>query len=202
MATISVIDYGMGNLCSVMNAFKFWHTEVELIHTPQAIKNAKRLVLPGVGSFYAAMKSLARLNLLSELNAAVLEEKKPILGICLGMQMMATFGSEGGEIKGLGWIEGKVELNIPHVGFNYVKNLPALQDPILGNTTSARDYYFCHSYRLVSNDTNFTIWKSHYGQDFIAAIQKENIWGTQFHPEKSQSNGLLVIKRFTDWSAK
>lgn len=202
MSMISVIDYGMGNLCSVANAFKFWHKDVQFVNTPEAIKKAKKLVLPGVGSFCAAMQSLTQLDLLSALHTAVLEEKKPILGICLGMQMMATFGSEGGDTKGLGWIEGNVELHTPHVGFNYVKNLPFSQDLVLGDDTSARDYYFCHSYQLLSNDTNFVIWKSHYGQDFIAAIQKENIWGTQFHPEKSQSNGLLLIKRFIDWSAK
>lgn len=208
MSTISIIDYGMGNLCSVANAFRFWQTEVEFINTPEAIKKASRLVLPGVGFFRAAIETMTRLDLLPALHEAVIEEKKPILGICLGMQMMATIGSEGGETKGLGWIEGQVEplvqeahssLSVPHIGFNYVQPLSCSDDPMLGDERLTRDYYFCHSYQLLAQDQRFITWKAHYGQDFIAAIQKENIWGTQFHPEKSQSNGLLFIKRFIDW---
>lgn len=206
---ISVIDYGMGNLCSVLNAFKFWHADVVIVNSPDAIKRASKIVLPGVGSFRQAMNSLTQLGLISALHDAVLQDKKPILGICLGMQMMARTGIEGGLTKGLGWIEGEVEpliqdpqsqLSIPHVGFNHVQLACTSEGTMFGNKNSALDYYFCHSYQLMTNDTNVISAKSRYGNEFVAAIRKDNIWGTQFHPEKSQSNGLLLIKRFIDWS--
>jgi glutamine amidotransferase len=205
---ILIVDYGIGNVGSVMNAFKYWNANVEISNDPHKIKLASKIVLPGVGSFLEAMKSLTQSKLIQYLNKAVLEDKKPILGICLGMQLMADSGYEDGWSKGLGWIEGEVvpftqeecpKLSIPHVGFNVVKSLDENEHSMFGNA-KAQDYYFCHSYKLISNDAHVVAARTHYGKEFISAVRKENIWGTQFHPEKSQSNGLMLIKRFLDWS--
>lgn len=196
---ISIVDFGMGNISSVLNAFQYWKQDVKVICTPQEIEASTKLVLPGVGSFREAMESLKKRDLIDALNAAVLIEKIPILGICLGMQIMACEGEEDGGSEGLGWVEGKVvslkqpnmptTLSIPHVGFNSVSNL---------DNTVQRDYYFCHSYKLISNSSDFQFEFCEYGQKFIAALKNRNIWATQFHPEKSQSNGLLLLKNFIE----
>lgn len=203
---IGIIDYGMGNLRSVLNAFQYWKVDVKLIDTADAIKNATKLVLPGVGSFREAMHSLTQSGLLGALHHAVQDDQKPILGICLGMQMMASTGYEDGWTKGLNWIEGEViplveeqsSLSIPHIGFCDVKNQLSSSDSMFGEQ-ALQNYYFCHSFKLVSNEHPIIVGSSHYGDDFVSAIQKNNMWGTQFHPEKSQSNGLLLIKRFIDF---
>lgn len=194
---ISVVNFGMGNISSVVNAFRFWGEEVKVICTPKEIDSAHMLILPGVGSFREAILSLRKNDLICALNSAVLERRVPILGICLGMQIMASEGQEGGGSKGLGWIDGKVVhlfedkyptlLNIPHIGFNLATDFEC---------GSQSDFYFCHSYKLVSESNNVKFGYSEYGVRFISSLQKDNIWGTQFHPEKSQSNGLLLIKRF------
>lgn len=203
---ISIVNYGMGNISSIVNAFRYWQEDVEVVSTPQEIEKSTRLVLPGVGSFREAMLQMRKYDLISALNTAVQDEKKPIIGICLGMQIMASEGYEDGWSQGLGWIEGEVvplidssiltTLSVPHVGFNSVSNnnLPD-KCSILGED-NIKDYYFCHSYKLVSNSQQFTYGLSLYGNKFIACIQNNNIWGTQFHPEKSQSNGLNLLKRF------
>ena len=203
---ISIVSYGMGNICSIRNAFRYWQKEVEVISTPREIEKSTHLVLPGVGSFREAMLQIKKYDLVSALYTAAKDEKKPVLGICLGMQIMASEGYEDGWSQGLGWIEGEVvplveghsNFSVPHVGFNSVSN-QALPDKcsILGENI-LQDYYFCHSYKLVSNSQDFTYGISRYENEFIACIQNDNIWGTQFHPEKSQSNGLIALKRFCD----
>jgi imidazole glycerol-phosphate synthase subunit HisH len=196
---ISIVDFGMGNIFSVANAFRYWKESVEIISTPKEVENARKLVLPGVGSFSEAMLLLKKKDLISSLHSAVIVNKTPILGICLGMQIMAFEGNENGLSKGLGWIDGKViplsegiplfSRSIPHIGFNLV---------IDAQHHTQKDYYFCHSYKLDSSSAEVSFGYSEYGCRFIASLQKGNIWGTQFHPEKSQSNGLLFLKKFID----
>lgn len=200
-AEIVIIDYGMGNLRSVQKAFEHIGIEALISRNHEDIRNASKIVLPGVGAFKDAMENLHTLNLIELLNEEVIQKKKLFLGICLGMQLVATKSYEFGETKGLGWIDAEVirfpdtELKIPHVGWNSVayENYSPLYEGVAENS----DFYFVHSYYF-NTDRKYATGICDYGISFIASIQKENIFATQFHPEKSQTYGLKIIENFVN----
>ena len=197
---ITIIDYGMGNIKSIIGALKYLDVkEITVSNNPSEIASADKLILPGVGSFPMAMTNIIKLNIDKYLKEAVIVNKKPILGICLGMQLMGVSSSEGVLSNGLGFIKGIVsEFNnsnykVPHIGFNQidmVKNSRLFQD--LDNFS---DFYFVHSYRMTSND-DINQSMCLYGDNFIASYEKANIAGVQFHPELSQTNGLKLLNNF------
>ncbi|MBZ7936500.1 imidazole glycerol phosphate synthase subunit HisH [Campylobacter sp. B0100352/1] len=197
---IGVIDYKAGNLNSVLKALEKIGAKSFLIQKKEDFSKAQKLVLPGVGSFKDAMTHLEKMELIEPLKEEVLQVKKPILGICLGMQLFLEKGYEGGICNGFGFLEGEVipfektNLKIPHMGWNdleILKNEPLYQDIPLKN-----DFYFVHSF-YVKCDEKFISAKAQYGYKFTASIQKDNIFGVQFHPEKSQNLGLKLLENFT-----
>jgi len=202
---IVIINYGMGNVGSIMNMVKKFTKDVIISSEPEKIKEAEKLILPGVGSFDTGMKNLQQLNIIDLLNKRVMEEKVPVLGICLGMQLL-TKRSEEGSLNGLQWIEGETikfrfgeninNLKVPHMGWNYVKKVR--DSKLLENMYEESRYYFVHSYYVKCEDESNVILKTKYGVEFTSALQKENIYGVQFHPEKSHKYGLQLIKNFTE----
>jgi glutamine amidotransferase len=199
---IIIIDYNMGNLTSVANALEYIGEKPIISNKIEDIKNADYIILPGVGAFSDGMKNLKELRIIDALNEEVIKKGKPFLGICLGMQLLAEEGYEGGLNKGLGYIKGIVkkfdfkDLRIPHVGWNEVhfKNKSLLSN----NLKESEIFYFVHSYHLITNE-DVTVGICDYGGKFVAAIQKENIFATQFHPEKSQKPGLQILKNFMEY---
>ena len=200
---ISIVNYGMGNIRSVQSALSFLGVENRVAVTAEEISTSDKLILPGVGSFRQAMENIRERGLLEPLNHTVTELGVPILGICLGMQLLADSGDEDGPSAGLGWIPGTVKrfqfpdssLKIPHVGFNSVEFDP-LGSALFRGLGASSDFYFVHSYRLVTDSPHWVTAWSEYGERFGAAVQKDSVFGTQFHPEKSQSNGLKVLRNF------
>lgn len=199
---IIIIDYGMGNLKSISSAFKYLNIENIILSNDYAvIKHADRILLPGVGSFVKAMEQIKELELDKILDEIVLEYKKPIFGICLGMQLLCKSSEEEGGGEGLGYIDAECKkfsienLKVPHVGFNQVMINPhaKLYDGFVGEN----DFYFTHSYRLESSN-DITQSMCNYGENFIASYEHGNIVGTQFHPELSQTNGLKLLKNFIE----
>ena len=199
------MNYGAGNIRSVQNALNYLGVDSRLISSPKEVLESEKLILPGVGSFRLAMENIKKRELLDALNRAVLDEKTPILGICLGMQLMAEESEEDGLTKGFGWIKGtfkkfpaeKLKIKVPHVGFNTVF-FEKQKNTLFKGLGRKADYYHVHSYRLAYDESEDVSGWSEYGEKFVASIEKENIFGTQFHPEKSQSNGLTLLKNFAD----
>mgnify|MGYP006088829685 CR=1 FL=1 len=199
--SICIIDYGLGNIASIFNAVKYIGAEPIVSHDPAIIKNSSHLILPGVGSFKKGMQELQDRGLDEILNLEVINNKKPILGICLGMQFFATTSSEGGVNKGLNWIEGDVirinnnltNLRVPHIGWNDVKVTPTSR--LLNNEIDTH-CYFVHSYHFNPENSKYITGKCSYGNDITAIVEKDNIYGVQFHPEKSHSAGLKILKNF------
>lgn len=200
---VGIIDYGMGNLYSVIGAFEYIGANVEIIHEPEQIIKHTNLILPGVGSFRMGMDNLSNRGLDVAIIDSVLNKKAKILGICLGMQLLGFSSTEDGYTAGLGLLPNKVEefnsaeLNgkkLPHIGFNsiYFEN----KSSFFGNLPNMPDFYFIHSYRMIPNAKQKNYATCNYGIDFLAAIKFENIYGAQFHPEKSQTNGLTLLKNF------
>lgn len=202
MYKVTIIDYGAGNILSISNAIKFLGYKVEISSNPNEIKNSEILILPGVGSFYRAMMKLNELGIDEAIKEFTLIKKRKILGICLGMQLMASVGNEENRIHGLGLIKGEIKslklvtnLQLPHIGFNLVENH---KDNILYHKLKNYYFYFVHSFFL-DMDTSLQDIKldyCNYGKKFICSFQNQNIFGTQFHPEKSQTNGLNLLKNF------
>lgn len=197
-----IIDYGMGNLRSLKSTFEFLGVnDVILSNDYNVINQATMLLLPGVGSFASAMKKIKMLRLDKILYDQVIVKKKPIFGICLGMQLLCKNSQEDGGSEGLGYIDAECKkfsasnIKLPHVGFNQVKI--NFNSKIFNGFKDEIDFYFTHNFRLQSNkNINKSI--CHYGEDFIASFEKDNIVGTQFHPELSQSNGLKLLKNFLE----
>jgi glutamine amidotransferase len=198
----TIVDYGMGNLWSVHSALNFLGAVAEVSDDPTVVAKAECLVLPGVGSFKKAMERLDESGLSDAILEAVSVRKRKILGICLGMQLMAERGTEDGDCAGLGLISGVVEkfyesdLNgnkLPHIGFNRVEFHSST--PLFSGLGSGADFYFVHSYRLPSGNP-FSSAVCSYGADFTAVLERDNIYATQFHPEKSQTNGLKLLSNF------
>lgn len=197
---IVIIDYGMGNLGSIQNMFKAIGSESIITSDLELIKKAKKIVLPGVGSFDNGMKNIERMNLIPVLNDLVLKQKIPVLGICLGMQLM-TKQSQEGTLKGLGWINGQTikfdvnqGLKIPHMGWNNIKITK--KSNLVKNLDSNSRFYFVHSYYVVCNESKDNLLETVYGPTFTSAFCKDNIFGVQFHPEKSHKYGLELLKNF------
>lgn len=196
-----IVDYGAGNLRSVYNAFKYLGQDVIISNKKEDLEKADYIILPGVGSFAEGMKNLRKLNLIEVLNKEVIQKKKPFLGICLGIQLIAKDGTEDGFNQGLGWIDANVrkldtKLRLPHIGWNDVKFQK--DSSFLRNVPEGTSFYFVHSYSINCNDKNDILMISDYGKEFVAAIQKGNIIATQFHPEKSHKYGLQLLKNFLE----
>ncbi len=202
---ILVIDYNMGNVHSVLKALETTGEDVLLSNRKEDLQRAEAIVLPGVGAFGVGISNLKKLDLIGTLNEEVLAKKKPFLGICLGMQLLAEESEEFGKHQGLGWIPARVKkfdfsphpMRVPHVGWNNL--LIEKEDPLFRGLKNYPDFYFVHSYFMDCDEPETVIAKCDYGRPFAAAVQKENIFGVQFHPEKSQRAGLTVIKNFVDY---
>jgi glutamine amidotransferase len=198
---ITIIDYGIGNTYSVSNAIRhLGYNKVTISDQENAIRSADALILPGVGAFEACVNNLFSRNLVPLLNEIVLEHKKPILGICVGMQLLGTQSEENGFHKGLNWIPGIVKklnlpqkLAVPHVGWN---NVTSINNNVLFQRNQPdSNFYFDHSYSMEC-DQEYVAGFCDYGIKIIAAVQSENIFGVQFHPEKSQTSGLKLFRSF------
>jgi len=197
---ILIIDYNIGNLYSVYNMFKYLGINSKISSSLNDIKIADKLILPGVGHFKTGMENLVQTNLIDTLNEEVLIKKKPILGICLGMHLMTKHSDEG-DYNGLGWVDATTRkfqisesLKVPHIGWNDLsyKKASLLNDNISANLR----YYFVHSYHVQCNQQADVLATSMYGHEFVAAFQHENIYGVQFHPEKSHKYGIELLRNF------
>ncbi|MGI8892277.1 MAG: imidazole glycerol phosphate synthase subunit HisH [Bacteroidia bacterium] len=198
---IVIIDYGVGNTYSVSNAIKYLgYKKLKVSNEKKIIREADALILPGVGAFDEATKNLKERNLIEVLNEEVLVKNKPILGICLGMQLLATASEENGVHEGLNWIEGRVKkldlpngFAIPHVGWNDINCIAV--DPLFSKNGNNSNFYFDHSYYFDCDDKYVAAYCD-YGIKITAAVQHKNIFGVQFHPEKSQTSGLKLFRSF------
>lgn len=199
---VAVVDYGMGNLDSVRRSFEVAGASVVVADDPLVLSRADKIVLPGVGAFGVAMQQLRARGLDDALSQLVMGERVPVLGICLGMQLMAATGTEHGTHSGLGWIPGCVQrlqpigadVRVPHVGWNDVE--VATQHPLFSGMSETRDFYFVHSFHFVPADHRAVVATTPYAGEFVSAVGVDNIWGVQFHPEKSQDAGQAVIRNF------
>lgn len=197
---ISVVNYGVSNVGSMLNMMKKIGIEAQSISTPQEIARATKIILPGVGAFDHGMKTLSDLGLTEPIKNRV-REGIPLLGVCLGMQMLGT-GSEEGRVAGMGLIQGRCVrfhadgangIRIPHMGWNEL--VPRHESALLDGLDRAR-FYFVHSYHFVCDNTSDELASSRYGVDFTAAVHRDNVWGVQFHPEKSHRFGMTLLKNF------
>ena len=210
---IGIIDYGSGNIRSVSKSFERAASELKLefkinvVDSAVELKKADRIVLPGVGAFADCMEGLKSINsLLETLNDMVLSKSVPFLGICVGMQLMANYSQEHGKHKGFGWIDGEVVpiikendyMKIPHMGWNSIKILK--KHPMFSYIKNEEDFYFVHSYKFDLKDETYVYSETYYGKPITTVIIKNNIVGTQFHPEKSQIFGIQFIKNFLEWT--
>ena len=205
---IIIVDYNSGNISSVINSFKEVaknKVNIEVTSDLNKIKSTDKVVLPGQGSFKTCINALNKIDgLSSALNEFVISNKKPLLGICVGLQMFADIGYEETETKGLGWISGKVskidnqnaKYKLPHIGWNQIKIIK--DSKIFNNIEDNSHMYFVHSYEFIPNDKNVISATTKYSSNIVCSIEKENIFGTQFHPEKSDKIGLKIIKNFLD----
>lgn len=203
---IVVVDYKTSNIRSVGNMLRRVGAKAIVTSAPEEVIKADKLILPGIGAFDVAVKNLRAFGLIEALNEAVLVRKIPILGICLGMQLFAA-GSEEGELPGLGWIPGyvrrfgfnvgKFDLPVPHMGWDYVKVLRE-SDPLFVDVPLPMRFYFVHSYHFVCKEPQDVLAVTRYGYDFASAVSRENIWGVQFHPEKSHKFGMQLLRNFVE----
>ncbi len=203
---VTIVDYNSGNISSVINSFKEVAKDKVNIGVSSdlgKIKSSDKVVLPGQGSFKSCIDALNKINGLSDtLNEFAINKKKPLLGICVGLQMFADIGYEEKETKGLGWISGKVskidnqngKYKLPHIGWNQINIVK--DSKIFINIENNSHMYFVHSYEFVPNDKNVISATTHYSSNIACSVEKENIFGTQFHPEKSDKIGLRVINNF------
>lgn len=200
---ITVIDYGMGNIWSVLSALRYLECNPIVSSDPNEISQAESLLLPGVGSFRKAMTTLRETGLDQAILEAVQTRRSKILGICLGMQLMGSRGFEDGDTLGLGLIPNPVEMftkqeigtnKIPHIGFDSVRSTPDAR--LFQGLPETADFYFVHSYRMLPGGLSGNAATCMYGTEFLAAYEQDNIYATQFHPEKSQTNGLVLLKNF------
>lgn len=200
----TVVDFGMGNLKAFVHKLDECIMDIVVSSSPDDVHKADILILPGVGHFATAMKNLADKNLINALNEKVLKEKTPILGICVGMQLFSEF-SEEGNVKGLGWIQADTkrfqfdrtsDYRIPHIGWNSLKFNK--ESSLLNRIESDQLFYFIHSYYVDCHNKNDVLTTTSYGIEFVSSIEKENIVGTQFHPEKSHKEGLQLVFNFLE----
>lgn len=202
MNKIGLIDYGSGNFTSVCNALEYLRLDICEIREPGQMDCATHLILPGVGAFPSVMEKLTRLQMIDELRRQVIDKNKPFLGICVGMQILVDVGYELQKSKGLGLITGSVEridfgktsLRVPHMGWNELNVLRTSE--LFKNIGETPSFYFVHSYHLLPKDQSVITAVCDYETKIVTSVQKENIFGVQFHPEKSQRQGLLLLKNF------
>jgi glutamine amidotransferase len=206
---IAIVDYNSGNISSVINSFQEVARDkvnIEVTSDLNKIKTSDKVVLPGQGSFKSCVEALNNINgLVDTLNEFVIDHKKPLLGICVGLQMFADIGYEEIETKGLGWIPGKVskidnqngKYKLPHIGWNQIDILK--KSKIFKNIENNSHMYFVHSYEFIPEDKNVILATTNYSSKIVCAVEKENIIGTQFHPEKSDKLGLQIIKSFINF---
>lgn len=199
---IGIVDYGMSNVRSVMNAVREVGCDAMLVSDPDELADATHAIVPGVGQFAAAMRRLNESGMTDAVRGFA-AEGKPVLGICLGMQLLVATGTEGGETAGLALVPGTVRrlpegaLPVPHIGWNSVRFLR--KHPIADGMKDSRDFYFVHSYVVRCERTDDTLGNTDYGQEFTSVVARGNVVGFQFHPEKSQSNGLQLLENFCRW---
>ena len=203
---ITIVDYNSGNISSVVNSFKEVaqnKVNIEVTSDLKKIESSDKVVLPGQGSFKSCVDSLKNINgLVESLDKFSLENKKPLLGICVGLQMFADVGYEETETKGLGWIPGKVskiynqngKYKLPHIGWNQINIVK--ESKIFKNIENNSHMYFVHSYEFIPNDKNVISATTNYSSNIVCSVEKENLFGTQFHPEKSDKIGLQIIENF------
>ena len=203
---VTIVDYKSGNISSVINSFKEVaknKVKIEVVSDLNKIKSSDKVVLPGQGSFKSCTEALNNINgLVETLNDFAINKKKPLLGICVGLQMFADIGYEETETKGLGWISGKVtkidnqngKYKLPHIGWNEISIVKSSK--IFKNIRDKTHMYFVHSYEFIPNDKNAISATTSYSSTHVCAVEKENIFGTQFHPEKSDKIGLKIIENF------
>ena len=210
---VGIIDYGSGNIRSVFKSFEKAsllldkNIQIVIIDNVEELKKADKVVLPGVGAFADCMQGLNNINGLVELlNKMVIEDSKAFMGICVGMQLLANFSKEYGYTEGLSWIDGEVtsivkveeEMKVPHMGWNSIEF--DQKHSLFRGIKQDEDFYFVHSYKFNVQNNKFVLAKTHYGGDITAVVLKDNIMGTQFHPEKSQDAGIQFIKNFLEWA--
>ena len=196
---IVIIDYGMGNLRSVQKALEKVGGKTQITQNTDDIKQADKIVLPGVGAMKPAMDKLTELGLIDSIKIAA-KSGKPFLGICLGLQLLFEKSDEGGDVTGLGLLKGRVvrfsnDEKVPHMGWNQL-NILKTDCPLFNGVDALSNTYFCHSY-YVSPSDNVTATSTDYGITFTSSVWKDNIFGVQFHPEKSQATGLKILENFT-----
>jgi glutamine amidotransferase len=209
---ISILDYGSGNIKSVSKAVEFAATNlnkkisVKIIQDPKKIKESDKIILPGQGSFKQCAEHLSNMSgAKEELYEFVIEKQKKIFGICVGMQLFSNYGEEDGGSEGFGWIEGNVkkmkitnpDLKLPHMGWNEI-NIKK-DNPLFLNLSNDKHFYFVHSYELIAKDQKNIAASAFYQDEVTVAVFKNNIFGTQFHPEKSQKNGIQILENFINW---
>jgi len=205
MPEIAVIDYGLGKLGSLVNMLKRLGADVATTTQAAVITKAKKLILPGVGAFDTGVKNLQESGLISLLTAKVLEEGTPILGICLGMQLLSR-RSEEGNLPGLGWLDAETVrfkfdglnagLKIPHMGWNQLRVRKC--HPVMAGLESDSRFYFVHSYHVICANESNVLAQTTYGFDFVSAVVKDNVLGVQFHPEKSHRYGMRLLRNFLE----
>jgi glutamine amidotransferase len=196
---IAIIDYGMGNLRSVEKAFEKVGAQVLVTPNPTDVFKADKVVLPGVGAMAPAMQKLQEMGLVDPIRK-IIKDGKPFLGICLGLQLLFEKSTEGGVAYGLRILEGTVDrfsqLKVPHMGWNQIQ-IQSKGNGLYKNVSEGENVYFCHSYFVQPKDKSIATSLTNYGTEFVSSVAKDNIWGVQFHPEKSQSVGLQILKNFS-----
>lgn len=202
--SIAIVNYGMGNLASVSRALETIGHEAVIANYPEELRSASHIILPGVGAFAQGIDRLNENGWTAEIGRLVRDQGRPLLGICLGMQFLASRGKEGGEREGLGLIDGDIAHladlgcgeRVPHVGWNELHIDRA--DPLFSTIPEGTDYYFVHSYGFRVADERHRLASVRYGCNVAAVVRRDNIWGTQFHPEKSSKAGLQLLRNFAE----